>query len=354
MPRREDTSGVKSGSPLLPEWVRGVDPDADVVVSSRARLARNLAAYPFPWHASEDVLNVVARKIRAACRELTVYLPGLRTYAVEKLNFTQKSFLVDAHLASAEQVSAGSYRFLVLEPSGIFSMMVNEEDHIRLQVIRSGLKLREAWQMADWADDMLASQLDFAFSPKLGYLTAHVSNVGTGLRVSALMHLAGLAKTGKLDHHLRAASELAVTVRGAFGEASRPAADMYQVSNEITLGIPETEIVERVRSVTEYLLCQERKARNKLLEAAKTQVVRDAESALRRLSSAMSLSAGEAFDLISKLRLAISLKLLPSCTLATTNELLLGVQTVAGDDAAAKIERARIMRTRLKYGTSEM
>ncbi|MDH7602504.1 MAG: hypothetical protein QHI38_10210 [Armatimonadota bacterium] len=345
---------MKPDSRLVPEWVSGKGTDADVVISTRTRLARNLAAYPFPWRASEEVLNVVARKVRAACAELTTHIPGLKACAVEKLTLVQKSFLVDAHLASAEQVSPGVGKLLVLEPSGVFSIMVNEEDHIRLQVIRSGLRLRETWEMADWADDILSSRLDFAFSPQFGYLTAHVSNTGTGLRISALMHLAGLAKTGGLSRHLHAATGLAVAVRGVFGEASRPAGDMYQVSNEITLGIPETEIVERVRSVTEYLLCRERDARNRLLESNRSRVLREAEAALKCLSSAMSLGSGEALELISRLRLACSLGLMPNCPLALTNELLLAVQTVAGDDAVAKIERARIMRERVKYGTSQM
>ena len=332
----------------LPEWVKGCGPNADVVISSRARLARNLRGVPFPWRASQHDLDLVVQKVRSACRSLTDRFPGLKAYAIDKLSPAQKGFLVDARLASAEQISGKPWQFLLCEPSGIFSIMVNEEDHLRLQVIRSGTSIGEVWELANWADDVLAEQLEFAFSSRFGYLTTHVSNVGTGLRVSALMHLAGLAATGDLARHLRAASELAVSIRGAFGEASKPWGDLYQVSNEVTLGIPESEIVERVKSVTEYLLGQERQARNKLLETQHSRLCKEARSALTRLSSAMSLGTRESLTLISKIRLGCSVGVLPECPVSLANELLLAVQAVAGDDGIAKIDRAAVMRSSLR------
>ncbi|MGQ9456246.1 MAG: hypothetical protein ACUVRS_01070 [Armatimonadota bacterium] len=338
---------MKSEFTDLPEWVKGCGRDVDVVISTRARLARNLAAYPFPWRASKDELDSTAREVRNACTKLARKFPGLKTYSLEKLTLVQKSFLVDARLASTEQVCSGSGRVLLVEPSGVLSIMVNEEDHIRLQVIRSGLATREAWEVADWADDVLATELDFAFSPVFGYLTAHVSNVGTGLRISVLMHLAGLALMGELNRYLRAAYELAVSIRGCFGEASAPAGHLYQVSNEITCGIPETEIVERVTTVAEYLLVREREARKKLLETKCSQLTMDAEESLKHLSNSMSLGVADSLGWISKFRLGCALGLLPHCSLQVSNELLLAVQAMAGDGVAS-IDRAKTMRSILR------
>jgi protein arginine kinase len=187
--------------------------------------------------------------------------------------------------------------------------MINEEDHLRLQAILSGLVCDEALEMVDWVDDVLAARLKFGYSRKYGYLTASLSNVGTGLRVSALMHLAGLRLTGGLDVQLRAAYDLGVSIRGLFGEGTQALGDLFQVSNEVTLGLDEREIAERVRSVAGYLLTKERLARKELLGRQRMRVLDNASRSLRTLQSAMSVKPREALALMSPLRLAIALGL---------------------------------------------
>lgn len=333
--------------PDIPEWIKGEGPDSDVVVSTRARLARSLAEFPFPSRASREDLTMVVRDVRRACTGLSERYPGIRLVSVDKLSDDVRSFLLDAHLASVEQVHGGNGRAIVLEPRARLSIMINEEDHLRLQAILSGLVCEEAWQMVDWADDVLAQGLGFGYSERYGYLTASLSNAGTGLRVSAMMHLAGLRLISGLNVHLRAAYDLGVSIRGLFGEGTQALGDLFQVSNEVTLGLSEREIVERVRAVAGYLLTKERLARKELLNEQRSRVLDNAAKALRTLQSAMSVEPQEAITLMSPVRLATALGLVENGSGALMNKLLAGMQVGAKDDASAGIERAALLRRKL-------
>ena len=332
----------------LPDWVSGAGPEADVILSTRARLARNLASFPFPERADAEELAEVARLVRSACTGLMKRFPGLKSLRVERLTDAQRSFLLDARVASAEQIRGGEGRIVITDPGGRLSVMVNEEDHLRIQAILPGLAPREAWELVDWADDELAAKLDYGFSERYGFLTASVSNVGTGLRVSAMMHLAGLAMTRRLNERLRAAGDLGVSVRGAFGERSRAAGNLYQVSNEVTLGLPESEIVERVRSVAQYLLGEERRAREELMDDGGKRPAEEAKRALAKLSGLMSVRSAEALGLISRVRLAAAVGLVDRCDVSLANELIVGVGAAAGDEPAACIERAAVLRRKVR------
>lgn len=333
--------------PGAPEWIRGGGPDDDVVISTRARLARSLADFPFPSRASGEDLTMVAQEVRKGCGELAGKFPGLKMVSVDKLGPEEKSFLLDAHIASMEHTSGGEGRAIVLEPSAKLSIMINEEDHIRLQALMSGLVCEEAWELVDWADDILSEKLDYGFSKRYGYLTASVSNVGTGLRVSAMMHLAGLALKRRLNVRLKAAYDLGVSIRGLFGEGTRAMGDLFQVSNEVTLGLSEREIVERVRSVAQYLLCEERLARKELLSEERKRLMENASRALNTLRSPMSIRPEEAITLMSPLRLAAALGLVDDCPSSLLNELLAGMQVGAGDEYGANIERASLLKRKL-------
>lgn len=338
------SGAAASGETDVPEWIDGRGPDADVVISTRARLARSLAEFPFPSRASREDLTMVVREVRKACGGLAERFPELRLVSVDKLSDEVKSFLLGARLASVEQIHGGSGRAIVLTPRAGLSIMINEEDHLRLQAILSGLVCDEALEMVDWADDVLTTRLKFGYSRKYGYLTASLSNVGTGLRVSALMHLAGLRLTGGLDVQLRAAYDLGVSIRGLFGEGTQALGDLFQVSNEVTLGLDEREIAERVRSVAGYLLTKERLARKELLGRQRMRVLDNASRSLRTLQSAMSVKPREALALMSPLRLAIALGLVENGSSALMNELLAGMRV---DSVSAGIERAALLRRKL-------
>lgn len=338
---------MSSHGPEIPLWVKADGPDADVVITTRARLARDLAGFPFPARADDQSLTIVATEVRRACARLGEHIPGLRALRVEKLTAEQRTYLLDAHVASVEQVRGGVGRVVIADAGGRLSIMVNEEDHLRLQSLESGLAPEKAWNLVDWADDVLAQELDYGFSDKLGYLTASVSNVGTGLRVSALMHLGGLAMTGSLSSVLRAAWDLGVSVRGLFGEGSQGAGDLYQVSNEVTLGFSERDIVQKVRSVAEYLLGAERLARKELLDTQRSRLVDSAARSLRTMQGAMSLRARDLFVLMSPVRLAVSLEVAEDCSVEVMNEMLMLARGGAGDDMSVRLQRAAASRRKM-------
>jgi len=290
---------------------------------------------------------MVVHDVRSACASLTERFPGLVALNMEKLTREERTFLLDAHIASVEQAEGKKGQVVILEPSAVLSIMINEEDHLRIQVLKSGLVLSEAWELADWVDDRLSEKLNFGYSARYGFLTASVSNVGTGLRLSAMMHLAGLALKGRLNAQLRAAYDLGVSVRGMFGEGTRSMGDLFQVSNEITLGVDERDIVERVSSVAQYLLNEERSARKELLGAECNRMLDMARKALGILRNARSIVPQEAITLMSPIRLAGALGLVENYSCGLFNELLVGMRVGAGQEGRANLDRATLLREKL-------
>lgn len=278
---------------------------------------------------------------------LNARFPGLRVISMDKLDPEEKAFLLDAHLVSYEQTAGRPGAAVILEPNATLSIMVNEEDHLRIQVLQSGLAAEEAWEVADWVDDALAGKLRFGYSERYGFLTASVSNVGTGLRLSAMMHLAGLALTNRVASQLRAAYDLGVSVRGMFGEGSRSVGDLYQVSNEVTLGLSEREIVQRVTSVARYLLGEEREARKELLSGERNRLLEMARKSLSVLQYSRSIAPEKAITLMSPVRLAAALGLISNCPTSLLNELLVGMRVGAADNITAGIQRAELLRNGL-------
>ncbi len=331
----------------VPEWIEGRGPDADVVITTRARLARSLMAFPFPARASREDLSMIAREVRSASVGLTERFPDITSVSVEKLGPEERSYLLDAHVASVEHLAGGESSLVLMDPRAVLTVMVNEEDHVRLQAIMSGLVTDEAWELVDWADDVLARKLEYGFSERYGYLTADVSNVGTGLRLSVMVHLAGLALTGTLRRQLRAAYDLGVSVRGLYGEGTRSVGDLFQVSNEVTLGFTETEIVRKVRAVAQYLLDEERSARKEVLEDGRKDLLSAASRSLHALQSKMSVTAEDAIGLMSPVRLASALGLARNCPPALLNRLLAGMRADRVEDGRVCIERAALLRHNL-------
>ena len=267
--------------------------------------------------------------------------------SMDKLDPEQKALLLDARVVSFEQTDDRPGAAVVVEPNAILSIMINEEDHLRIQVLRSGLVPDEAWELADWVDDVLAESLEYGYSERYGFLTANVSNVGTGLRLSVMMHLAGSALANRLASQLRAAYDLGVSIRGMFGEGSRSVGDLYQVSNEVTLGLSEKEIVQRVASVAQYLLGQERLARKELLGDQRNRLIEAARKALAVLRGSRSITPEKAITLMSALRLAAALGLAENCPTSRLNGMLVGMRVGAADGIRAGMERAEVLRNGL-------
>src|SRR5215471_18737312 len=313
--------------PNLGEWLRGTGPESDVVVSTRIRLARNLADYPFTNRASNpQKAEIVGRAKDAIAKADLPY--KLEYHDVPTMPALDRQFLVERQLISRELAAVlDGPRGVAFDSKESVSVMVNEEDHLRLQVLRSGFALEEAWGDIDTLDDALEARLAYAFHAQFGYLTACPTNVGTGLRASVMLHLPALGLTKQIDKVFRALQKINLAVRGLHGEGSRAFGDLYQISNHVTLGKSETKILNEIREVIVTILQYERQARNALLKERRQQEHDRVARAIGTLSSATMITAEETMELLSAVRLGIHLHLLDGVPVTAVNQLFIHTQS---------------------------
>lgn len=347
------------------EWTLASGPEADVVMSSRVRLARNLAGARFPSSARDsDRVSTLAAIREAALALDLASVPGARPG--DRLSWVdlndappiERLLLVERHLISKQHARGVDPRAVCVSgPTEWLSVMVNEEDHIRLQAIRSGLALRDALARADAVDDFFESRLAYAFSVRWGYLTACPTNVGTGLRVSVMLHLPALKAMQQIDKVRRAAKAMNLALRGFYGEGSEFAGDIYQLSNQTTLGKSEPEILDEFETrIVPEVIDYERRAREALLAKRRTLLEDQVQRAMGILTHARLLSADEALQHLSSVRLGVETGLLSGLSLAGVNELFLltqpaHLQKASGremDQAERRIARATLVRERLR------
>ncbi len=305
----------------LSRWMEGGGPEAEIVISTRVRLARNIKGYPFPCLASEQEIAVVLEKINGLTNDNQdfadfSYLP------IDKLSALEKQALVEKHLVSPFLAHKSKHGAMLLRRDEAISIMINEEDHLRIQAILPGLQLEEAWQEADSYDDLLEKDLDYAFDEHYGYLAACPTNIGTGLRVSVMLHLPALIMTGQINRFLGALSQVGLTVRGLYGEGTDIIGNLVQVSNQVTLGQSEEEITGNLLSVICQIIEQEQGSRQALLDKKRANLADKAWRALGLLRNAQLMSSQEAIQLISDLRLGYDLGLVKSVDHKLLNELL--------------------------------
>jgi protein arginine kinase len=337
------------------EWLRGTGPESDIVISSRIRLARNLAAFPFTNRASahqkaeiETLLRERIAKLDGEAQLSYISLPGLAAL--------DRQLLVERQLISRELAAAEGPRGVALGPRENVSLMVNEEDHIRLQVMRSGFALDEAWQDIDKVDDLLEQRVSYAFSEEFGYLTACPTNVGTGMRASVMLHLPALVLAKQIEKVFRALQKINLAVRGLYGEGSRASGDFYQISNQVTLGKSETTILGEIRDVIPQIINYERQARQTLVRESRQLLLDKVSRAYGTLCSATMMTSEETMDLLSSVRLGVNLGLLEDVTIPTVNELFIHTQPAhlqklmgqALDGEERNAARARYLRQRLR------
>jgi len=307
------------------EWLKGTGPEGDVVISSRVRLARNLRRFPFMTVATPAMRGDIEKFIRP--RLTDAKLPRKLAYwSLGDLSALDRTLLVERHLISREHAQAEGDRGVAIGADEAISIMVNEEDHLRLQVIRSGLQLDEAYDEIDRMDTALEGSLNFAFSPKFGYLTACPTNVGTGLRISVMMHLPAAVLSKQMDKVLQSLQRLNYTVRGFYGEGTSPLGDFYQVSNQITLGKAERDIIAEMKKVIPEILKFERSWRYKLLEDEPRRLEDKVWRAYGILKNARRISSEEATELLSALRLGIHLNVITGIAGKVINELFIYTQ----------------------------
>lgn len=303
----------------------GKGPEEDVVFASRVRLARNLVAYPFPGRAGSGELSMVLDEVRETCTEESPVGP-LRTVNIWELETIDRNWFVEQHVVSPALVAHPLHRGVAYREDGLISIMINEEDHLRLQAMRPGFDLAEAHSDADRLDDWIGEHLDYAFDESLGFLATHVANLGTGMRASVMCHLPALAMEGHLEEVFGAAGQLGITIRGLHGEGSEGSGDLFQVSNQFGLGWREEEIVRNVSAVAGHLVESERAARQTLRKERKAELEDAAWRAYGLLKFARLLTDAEAMSLLSHVRLGQLLGVLKWVDMATIKALMVIVQ----------------------------
>ncbi len=312
------------GTNTTGEWLSGSGPESDIVISSRIRLARNLKDYPFIPKLDLKGRAKMESHIKAALDtiELPVKLDYLDLGPLERVDL---DYLVERHLISRDLANADGPRAVAVGEHEALSIMVNEEDHLRLQMLGSGFELDNLWDRLNDIDDRLDHALPFCFHPQYGYLTSCPTNVGSGMRVSVMLHLPGLTLTNQIEKVFYAVSKISLAVRGLYGEGSQATSDFYQISNQITLGKSEEEIIENLKSVVPQIILYERNARQKLFLDDRLALEDKVHRAHGLLSSARRLSQDEGLDHLSTLRLGVNLGLFTKgeVDIPTINELFI-------------------------------
>ncbi len=292
------------------EWLRGDGPHSQIVVSSRVRLARNIKSHAFPGWAKKAERMQILEVIKPRVEELGEMAEAYSVYS-QDLTALEKQVLVERHLVSREHAAKGVGSAVVMNRKQTLSIMINEEDHLRMQAIRSGLQLRNAFKMIDKVDSALEERLDFAFHGELGYLTACPTNVGTGMRASAMVHLPALVLSEQINQVIQAVNKIGLAVRGLYGEGTEALGNLFQVSNQITLGEKEEDIINRLHKVIEQIIEHEQNARLVLLQKKPNTLLDHVGRGYGILLHAHSMSSKEALNLLSFIKLGIDLNFFP-------------------------------------------
>ncbi len=307
------------------EWLSSGGDHHPIVISSRVRLARNLAKMPFPGWAKKSERIRILEEIKPEV-EVLPEMSNSFSQQLNELSATEKQVLVERHLISREHAAKGMGSAVVINSAQTLSIMVNEEDHLRMQSITCGFDLPQTFQLIDRIDTMLESQLDFAFDEELGYLTACPTNVGTGMRASAMVHLPGLVLSEQINQVVNSVNKIGLAVRGLYGEGTEAMGNLFQVSNQTTLGEKEDQIIDRLNKVIETLIQRENQARTNLLDTRRTMLMDQVGRAYGILNYSYSISSKEALNLLSVLRLGIDLGFFPEQGRTIINKLLLDTQ----------------------------
>ena len=341
-------------------WMDGSGPEADIVLSSRIRLARNVDRLPFPHMMNGEAAEKLIMDVKRAVSALNGG-GGWGRYEMVRMSDVaplERQVLVEKHLISPQHSQDPTGKAVVLRDDEIVSIMVNEEDHLRIQCLFSGMQLQQAWVLASGVDDVIESVLDYAFSPERGFLTACPTNVGTGLRASIMVHLPGLVATNQAGKALTAIGKLGMVVRGLYGEGTEAAGNIFQISNQITLGQTEEEIINNLAGITGQLTDQERKARMSLVAHSREQVEDRVWRSYGVLTSARILSSDEALRLWSDVRLGVESGIIKGVSRKALNELLVltrpgFIQRLEGREMTPferDVKRASLIRERFREG----
>lgn len=334
------------------EWLSGTGPESDIVISTRIRLARNLVEYPFLNRIEDTLRTTLEQTLASSLRQ------ALGQVVYQNLNDTpslDRDCLVERHLISRDHATGRGDRGVALGGHGTLSVMVNEEDHLRIQVLRSGFQPEEAWRHILEVDEALETQLNYAFSSEFGYLTACPTNCGTGLRVSVMLHLPALVMTKQIEKVFHAVNKINLTVRGLYGEGTQAQGDFYQISNQVTLGQSEEDILGTIRDHVPQIIKFERNVRETLIAENRLGLEDRVWRALGMLEYARLITSEETMDYLSAVRMGVNLGLIDRIPISAVNELFIltqpaHLQKLKGcelDTPERDESRAAYVRTRL-------
>lgn len=332
----------------LSAWMTGGGRESDIVLSSRVRLARNLEDIPFPNRASAQALKEIIKELRKTVPEISAATGDPYLFIeLDKLPPLERYVLVEKHIISPSLAQLSERGALIVREDAAASVMINEEDHLRVQCMAPGLALLEAYQNADKIDDVMEAKHNFGFNEQMGYLTACPTNLGTGLRASVMLHLPALGITRQINRIVNAATQLGLAVRGLYGEGSEMTGNVFQVSNQLTLGHTEQEIIENLYSVVIQIVEHERSARCVLMNESENALSDKVWRSFGILRYVRSISGQEALTLLSEVRLGIDLGIIDSAGSSVFNELLVMtrpnfLQKMAGSNLLAADARDRL------------
>ena len=337
------------------EWLKGKGPSADIVISSRVRIARNIKPYPFYNWAGKKEKGEVLAAVKEAISS-SKYMNGAMLAKITDLDEVDRLFLVERHLMSREHAAADETKALAVDEKEIISVMINEEDHIRAHAIQSGFNLVDTWRIIDALDDELAAKLDYWYTERWGYLTACPTNTGTGLRGSVMMHLPALVITNQIARVLQAITKLGIAARGLYGEGSEASGNFFQISNQVTLGRSEEDIVDNIEKLINQVIRREQSAREYLLTNNKASISDRIWRAYGTLKSARIITSDETIRLLSLIRLGVDMGIITDISRKTLNELFIftqpaHLQKLEGKKLSSSdrdMKRADLIRDKLK------
>lgn len=334
-------------------WLKGGEKHSGIPLCSRVRLARNFSGVPFPNRASGQQLTDVSEKVLSAAGRISM-LEGSIIRKIEELEPLDVQFLLESHLVSREFTKKLAGSVIIIGEGGVVNIMVNEEDHLRLQVMKPGLGIADAWSVADRLETELGREIDFSFSDRWGYLTSCPTNLGTGLRASVMVHLPTLVISKRIVRVLTKVSRKGVAPRGAYGEGSEPSGNLFQLSNQFTLGKTEDSIIRKIELAARGVIEEEEAARTALLAGGRKTLEDSVFRARGILANARMIGSNESLELLSRLKLGISLGFL-GLSAEAVDELILDVrpahlQKIAGARLSRRernIKRADYIRSKL-------
>jgi len=322
MDKNRPVSNVSNYLDSTGEWLKNEGAESDIVMSSRARLARNVDGWPFSHRASADELSSIQDEVYGTFDRIDA-LGEHDYFRLDELSELDTELLVERHLISSELAEVDWSRGVAVKPDERVSIMINEEDHLRVQSIRSGLNLEDTWEQLDRMDRELETCIKYAFSPKYGYLTACPTNAGTALRVSVMLHLPVLNLTDQMENVFQSLSNVNFTTRGLYGEGTQSSGDFYQISNQVTMNKSEEEFIYQMQEMIPEIVRYEREWRERMFDERPIELKDRIYRAVGTLKNAHSISSEEATQCLSALRLGVNVGLIDDVPVEEINRMFL-------------------------------